>query len=1081
MFKGRALIQVLAVAALGVVFGALVYVFASPSPPAKREGMPPRLDVSKSLSARQEVKLAGLDASPRSVVFANVGDSVTLTARGYYSDRSFDKLNGKATYESTNPAVVSVTANGIVTAQAEGAADIVARHGEFSVAVPVIVYGEMRMPPPVDPAMVGIVPAIDPETPVVLNRVMVELLPGYGLADAQALAASIGGDVVFSYRTFPGHIIEFDPSTRELDAALSAMESEPTVEAAHVDAVVEFSNHPTDTFPGGGRVPAGTAPYREVGFQRAWEMMERIDDLDPVNIAVIDSGFQDPAALSDQKLRRVLQSEFPQISITPSLFLFDVPTDSNGGRVIVTYLEKNQIEDPDFTSHGTGVASVIAAANNKEDDPNHKSELSGVVSSVPNLRYNLHVLSIGIPASSGSARPSYDHLTDHLTVLSQVIASLENIESRKAVFDVVNMSFGYKESDGDKPREFARDVMPGVTFVVAAGNCEEDASQSSPSDWSLDMPNAITVGGTNGNHSDRWRKAVAGGRCGKRNLGSGSAFGPPVSEYGVAAPAERVLVVTPKGSGFTRLSGTSGAAPMVTGTVALLKAISPDLQPEEIRQILRDSADKKPICTSNNNIASCPPKEVEEWSFLRADKAVHELLKRLVKAEIVEPPPPLTTVGPFITVFSTVEATVLNTGERNWTFYVEAWARSPSGDEFPLGTVETAIPPGKTHPITWWFHHGGVAPTERGVWDLKIVVRRDDIDDPDMDLALPPRERELALSDWGEAKIEVLSLTTPEPASISTPTPPPVPTKTPTPPPAPTKTPTPEPSQTRERPYKIAFMSNRDGNREIYNRSIYTAEADGGNVQRLTFTSFDESPSDWSPDGSKISYTLVEREIDGSAKRTRIYTVNADGSDPKPIRDEWSTRPAFSPSGREVVFASSSGTGVGGVNLYAIRTDGSNLRQLTFNKYNPFVYYPDWSPNGDQIAYTALRDGYMHMFLLDMQTGQEEKLMSVDTHDASPVFSPDGKEIAYHNITPAHPYTALFVLNLETRETRQIIKDACCADWSPDGKFIYFRMDDPGGKGKGIYRISPNGGSPEVIIPDTFYYNVRVVVSPFLD
>ena len=1026
----------------------------------------------------QEVKLAGLTASPRSVVFANVGDSVTLTARGYYSDRSFDKLNGKVTYESTNPAVVSVTANGIVTAQAEGAADIVARHGEFSVDVPVIVYGEMRMPPPVDPAMVGVVPAIDPETPVVLNRVMVELLPGYGLSDAQALAASIGGDVVFSYRTFPGHIIEFDPSTRELDAALSAMESEPAVEAAYTDTIIEFSDHPTDTFPGGGSVPAGTAPYREVGFQMAWEMMERIVRLDPVNIAVIDSGFQDPAALTDSDLRGVIKSEFPKISITPSLFLFDVPTDSNGGRVIVTYLTKSQIEDPDIASHGTSVTSVIAAANNKEDDPNHDSKLSGVVSSVPNLHYNLHVLSIGgvlPPPPSGSARSPFEH---HWTVFSEFIALLEN--EGNAGFDVVNMSF---VTTGDKPRELARDDMPGVTFVAAAGNCEKDASQTLPANWSLDMPNAITVGGTNRNHSDRWREAAAGESCRSRNLESGSAFGPSISEYGVAAPAERVLVVTPKDPGFARPNGTSGAAPMVTGTVALLKAISPDLEPEEIRQILRDSADKRLICTSNNDRASCPDGEREEWSFLRADKAVHELLKRLVKAEIVEPPPPLTTAGPII--FSAVDATVLNTGERIWEFYIEALARSPSGDEFPLGTVKTVIPPGKTHPISWSFSRSvlGVSTPEPGVWDLKIVVRRDDINDPDMERELSD-DRVLALSDWGEAKIEVLSLTTPEPASISTPTPEPASTSTPTPPPAPTKTPTAEPSQTRERPYKIAFMSNRDGNDEIY-----TAEADGGNVQRLTSTSSGEYPNDWSPDGSKISYTLSDQEI----QRSFIYTVNADGSDSKPIRDEpgeYDAWPVFSPSGREVVFMSGSDRS-GSLNIYAIGTDGSNPRQLTFREGDQ--YRPDWSPNDERIAYMSERDGNQQIYLLDMQTEQEEKLTSGPANNTHPVFSPSGKEIAYHSAASDDLGSAtsgdareseLFVLDLETRETRQITqfgKIACCADWSPDGKFIYFVMADRGKDEWGIYRISPNGGAPEVIIQDPDYYNARVVVSPFLD
>lgn len=146
--------------------------------------------------------------------------------------------------------------------------------------------------------------------------------------------------------------------------------------------------------------------------------------------------------------------------------------------------------------------------------------------------------------------------------------------------------------------------------------------------------------------------------------------------------------------------------------------------------------------------------------------------------------------------------------------------------------------------------------------------------------------------------------------------------------------------------YKIAFVSDRDGNDEIY-----TAEADGGNVQRLTFTSFSEYSRDWSSDGSKISYmlhtvslyeegvdeelykelgkelieewmrenpgiTLTDQRIEEIVEesmleemgvRQLIYTASADGSNQKPIRDEpvgadvW---PAFSPSGQEVVFSS---------------------------------------------------------------------------------------------------------------------------------------------------------------------------------
>ncbi len=321
---------------------------------------------------------------------------------------------------------------------------------------------------------------------------------------------------------------------------------------------------------------------------------------------------------------------------------------------------------------------------------------------------------------------------------------------------------------------------------------------------------------------------------------------------------------------------------------------------------------------------------------------------------------------------------------------------------------------------------------------------------------------------------------TPEPTATWTPTPKPTLTPTPeptatwTPTPKPTLTPTPEPTPTRA--YKIAFASNRDGNYEIY-----TADADGRNVQRLTFSSFNEYPFDWSSDGSKISYTLsVEDENEW---RYFIYTANTDGSDQKPIREEpggsdyW---PVFSPSGREAVFYSNRG---GNRDIYRIGVDGSNPRQLTFSESDDIR--PDWSPDGGRIAYTSERDGNWQIYLLDLQTGQERKITSGIVNNRQPAFSPSGAEIAYHSVTGevGDSISELFVLDLETLETRQVTrfgKDACCANWSPDGAFIYFMMSELGEDEWDIHRISPGGGFPETIIGNPGY-DGRVVASPFLD
>jgi len=73
----------------------------------------------------------------------------------------------------------------------------------------------------------------------------------------------------------------------------------------------------------------------------------------------------------------------------------------------------------------------------------------------------------------------------------------------------------------------------------------------------------------------------------------------------------------------------------------------------------------------------------------------------------------------------------------------------------------------------------------------------------------------------------------------------------------------PSPEQT-----KIAFVSDRDGNWEIY-----VMNADGSEQKRLTNNhAYDWFPS-WSPDGKKIVFTSVR---DGNWE---IYVMNVDGSE----------------------------------------------------------------------------------------------------------------------------------------------------------------------------------------------------------
>ena len=66
---------------------------------------------------------------------------------------------------------------------------------------------------------------------------------------------------------------------------------------------------------------------------------------------------------------------------------------------------------------------------------------------------------------------------------------------------------------------------------------------------------------------------------------------------------------------------------------------------------------------------------------------------------------------------------------------------------------------------------------------------------------------------------------------------------------------------------KIAFCSDRDGNYEIY-----TMNADGTNIVRLTFDSASDTDTWWSPDGSRI---VFQSDRDGD---TDLWIMNDDGS-----------------------------------------------------------------------------------------------------------------------------------------------------------------------------------------------------------
>ena len=224
---------------------------------------------------------------------------------------------------------------------------------------------------------------------------------------------------------------------------------------------------------------------------------------------------------------------------------------------------------------------------------------------------------------------------------------------------------------------------------------------------------------------------------------------------------------------------------------------------------------------------------------------------------------------------------------------------------------------------------------------------------------------------------------------------------------------------------KIAFMSNRDGNWEIYQMN-----PNGSRQERLTRNNVKDFSPVWSPNGEQILFVSNRNGVND------LYVMNANGSQVQRVFRESSRRqdPTWAPDGERIAFhaetphwsiqtATIHGAGVEEV-AAAIRQGGN----------------PSWSPDGNEIAFVG--NDPRHIRIITLSSGRVRTFLPREMPWMyTPAWSPSGDRLAFTWYRwGIHGKSAVFVANRDGSRLRQISKreSGRYPAWSADGdKIVY--------------------------------------------